>query len=64
MKDLYDEFIKISFESNKWKKWIIKNSQTTNLDKAIICGHYIFSSNQFKDLKLKQKKFCKRKILI
>ena len=41
-----------------------KNSQTTNLDKAIICGHYIFSSNQFKDLKIEAKKFLQKKILI
>ena len=38
----------------------IKNSQTTIFDKAIISGHYVFSSNQFKDLNLKQKIFAKK----
>jgi len=61
MKELYEEFIKISFESKKWKKWMVKKSQTSILDKAIICGHYIFSSNQFKDLKTEANKFLQKK---
>lgn len=61
MKDLYEEFIKISFESKKWKKWMIKDSKATNLEKATICGHYIFASKKFIELKKEAKKFLQKK---
>ena len=51
--DLVDEFIKISYESMKWKKWMLKNTDTNDTDRAIIAGHYVFSSNEFIDLKAK-----------
>ncbi len=51
-KSLKSSFIKLSLESGKWKKWMIKNSKASNLDKAIISGHYIFSEEKF--LKIKQ----------
>ena len=38
-------------ESKKWKKWMIKNSNAKKLDKAIIAGHYIFSTPEFKKIK-------------
>ena len=44
-------FISLAYESKKWKKWMIKNSNTKKLDKAIIAGHYIFSTPQFKKIK-------------
>ena len=37
------QFLDISFQSNKWKKWIIPHSEITNLEKAIISGHYVLS---------------------
>ena len=51
--DLVDEFLKISYESMKWKKWMLKNTDTNETDRAIIAGHYVFSSNEFIDLKAK-----------
>lgn len=44
-------FLDISFNSNKWKKWMIPNSDKSNIDKAIISGHYVFSSRDFIELK-------------
>ena len=46
-----EEFIEISYNSKKWEKWMMINSKTTKKDKAIISGHYIFSSKEFKKLK-------------
>lgn len=46
-------FLEISYNSKKWKKWLMPNSLTTKNDKAIISGHYVFSSSEFKDLKNK-----------
>ena len=51
--DLVDEFLKISYESMKWKKWMLKNTHANDTDRAIIAGHYVFSSNEFIDLKAK-----------
>jgi len=46
-----DKFLEISYNSKKWEKWIMPNSTTTKNDKAIISGHYVFSSPEFKILK-------------
>jgi hypothetical protein len=48
---LLEDFFQISYESKKWEKWMLKDSSATYSDKAIIAGHYIFSTNQFLDLK-------------
>ena len=45
------QFISLSYSSKKWKKWMIRNSNATKLDKAIIAGHYIFSTPEFKKIK-------------
>lgn len=49
--DLKNDFIQLSFDSMKWQKWILKNSNTKDIDKAIIAGHYVFSSDAFINLK-------------
>ena len=51
--DLLDEFLKISYDSMKWKKWMLKDTDASDIDRAIIAGHYIFSSNEFIELKAK-----------
>ena len=67
--DLVDEFLKISYESMKWKKWMLKNTHANDTDRAIIAGHYVFSSNEFIKLKAKASKkinnleaFLKKKV--
>jgi len=50
---LYDEFLKISYDSMKWKKWMLKNTDASDTDRAIIAGHYVFSSNEFIEIKEK-----------
>ena len=56
-----DEFLDISYNSNKWKKWLIPNSKIDKYDKAIISGHYIFSNKKFLNLKDKVKVFLNKK---
>ena len=67
--DLVEEFLKISYESMKWKKWMMKNTDANDTDRAIIAGHYVFSSNEFIKLKAKALKkidnledFLKKKV--
>lgn len=48
-----EKFLEISYNSKKWEKWMLPNSSATTVDKAIISGHYIFSSTEFLELKKK-----------
>ena len=50
---LLDDFLQLSYNSLKWKKWMLKNTNATDYDRAIIAGHYIFSTDVFKELKNK-----------
>ena len=50
-KILMNNFIEMSYQSMKWKKWMLNDSKASDKDKAIIAGHYIFSSNEFIELK-------------
>ena len=49
--DLLNEFLHMSYNSNKWKKWMLKDTSANYTDRAIIAGHYIFSSDEFIALK-------------
>ncbi len=49
----FDLFVDTAIASNKWIKWMIKDSNATRIDKAIICGHYIFANEQIKQMKQK-----------
>jgi tagatose-1,6-bisphosphate aldolase non-catalytic subunit AgaZ/GatZ len=50
LNELANKFLAISYESKKWEKWMLPDSATSDLDKAIISGHYIFSSHSGKEL--------------
>ena len=54
--DLLDDFLRISYDSMKWKKWMLKDTDANDMDRAIIAVHYIFSSNEFIELKAKASK--------
>jgi hypothetical protein len=62
LKKELNKLVDLSLKSGKWKKWMKKDSDSNDLKKAIICGHYIFSDIEFKALedeilfKLKGKK--------
>lgn len=54
--ELYEKvelFFKICLESGKWKKWVDKDfNPYENKEKLIeICGHYVFSHPEFKNIK-------------
>ena len=45
------KFIELSYNSKKWHKWMLPNSTASVREKAIISGHYIFSTPDFVELK-------------
>ena len=50
--NLADRFLKISYDSRKWDKWMLKDSTASDRDRALIAGHYVFSNPEVKELKL------------
>ncbi len=59
---LKNKFIELSVESGKWKKWIL-NGDISDIQKAHISGHYVYSSKEGKEIIQELKYFLnKRKI--
>ena len=50
--NLIDEFLRISYNSRKWEKWMLKNTSASDKDRSIIAGHYVFSSDEYIALKV------------
>ncbi|MDO8527405.1 MAG: tagatose-6-phosphate kinase, partial [Deltaproteobacteria bacterium] len=53
-----EEFLSLAYESRKWEKWMMPNSTATDTEKAIISGHYVFSTPSFRELKERLKEKC------
>jgi hypothetical protein len=52
-KEQIEEFFQICLESKKWEKWISKdfNPMLNKLELINICGHYLFSNDDFLKIK-------------
>ena len=61
MKDLLNEFIYLCVKSKKWEKWAINKDEITDLEKTLICGHYLFSNPEFLKIKKELSYFLKKK---
>ena len=46
-----NNFYKLSFNTRKWERWLKDESNCSDIDKSIISGHYVFSSNEFNNLR-------------
>jgi len=57
---LADEFLEHAYSSRKWEKWMQDNSNTSDRDKSIIAGHYVFSTPTCKDIKCRAQKELKK----
>ena len=51
LKNYLNRFLEISYNSKKWKKWVINEKLISDYEKSIISGHYIFSSSDFLKIK-------------
>ncbi len=49
---LAERFLQTAYNSNKWDKWMLKNTKATDRDRAIIAGHYVFSRPECIELKV------------
>jgi hypothetical protein len=58
---LLDETLQIFYDSKKWDKWMCEESDASDMDKAIISGHYSFSNPKFIEIKNQIAHAAKRK---
>jgi hypothetical protein len=56
LNDYADKFMQIAYESQKWLKWMLPNSEASDQDRAVIAGHYVFSDARVVELKAKASK--------
>tara|TARA_B100000073_G_scaffold348470_1_gene367569 strand:- start:6706 stop:7869 length:1164 start_codon:yes stop_codon:yes gene_type:complete len=65
LKNLAEEFLRISYQSNFWQKWMLSDSKADDRQKAIIGGHYVFGFKEIEELKKKASiELNKRDILL
>jgi tagatose-1,6-bisphosphate aldolase non-catalytic subunit AgaZ/GatZ len=64
LRNLADEFLRIAYDSGKWKKWMLPHTKATSRDCSIIAGHYIFSSQECRYLKEEATEALKKKNII
>jgi len=48
---LSERFLQLAYDSNKWDKWMLRNTSATDRDRSIIAGHYVFSKPECAELK-------------
>lgn len=53
LQSLADDFLKISYDSKKWEKWMLDETTASDRDRSIISGHYVFSMPACNELKAK-----------
>ena len=53
LNQLAEEFLELAYSSRKWEKWMIKGTSASDRDRAMIAGHYIFSSSECQEIKMR-----------
>lgn len=61
LNNLAQKFLDLSFSSNKWQKWMLKDTSASDFERSIIAGHYVFSEPEFKNIKKEAKSLLKKK---
>jgi len=51
MEQLAERFLSIAYDSGKWQKWMLPETRATDRDRAIIAGHYVFATEECRELK-------------
>jgi fructose/tagatose bisphosphate aldolase len=57
---LEDRFIELAYASRKWEKWMLPGTAATDYDRAIIAGHYVFATPQFREIRQEAAAQCSR----
>lgn len=51
LKKQRDRFLEMSYASRKWEKWMLPDTTATDRERAVISGHYVFSTPDFNALR-------------
>jgi len=51
LRNLAERFLVMAYESGHWKKWMMPGTKASETDKAMIAGHYMFATEEFKAIK-------------
>ncbi len=51
MKDLSERFLQLAYDSNKWRKWMLKDTKAGDRERSMIAGHYVFATDSCKAIK-------------
>lgn len=51
MSALANRFAELSFQSMKWKKWMLDDTTASDFDRSVLSGHYIFATDACKQIK-------------
>ncbi|MFB9932250.1 tagatose-6-phosphate kinase [Amycolatopsis halotolerans] len=46
-----DEFLRLAHDSGSWRKWLKPGTAATDRERAVIAGHYVFATDEFRELK-------------
>ena len=60
-KSLSEEFLQMAYDSGKWKKWMLDDTQASDREKSIIAGHYVYAQQDFLLIKDKAEKHLAEK---
>jgi hypothetical protein len=61
LQSLADDFLKLSYDSRKWEKWMLDDTTASDRDRSIISGHYVFSKPGCDELKSKARQDLAKK---
>lgn len=51
LRDLRDRFLELAHGTRKWDKWMLPGTTASDRDRAVIAGHYTFSTPAFREIK-------------
>lgn len=54
-KQLEERFQTLAYNSRKWEKWMAKDTSASDRDRAVIAGHYVFATPEFREIKAQAK---------
>ncbi|MFE0874137.1 class II D-tagatose-bisphosphate aldolase non-catalytic subunit [Streptomyces smyrnaeus] len=41
-----EDFLRLAYESGKWRKWMLDPTTATDVERAVIAGHYVFRTEE------------------
>jgi tagatose-1,6-bisphosphate aldolase non-catalytic subunit AgaZ/GatZ len=59
--NLADDFMRLSYGSRKWDKWMIRGTEASDRDRAVIAGHYVFATPECHEIKATAASILRRK---